>query len=61
MDWIKIFSALFLVTMLVFLLPRAKAMLSNSPKAEKGDWASVALPILGVVGFIILLIWMVQN
>jgi len=61
MDWIKIASAVFLVIMLVFLLPRAKHMLTNSPKAEKGDWTSALLPILGVVGFIMLLIWMVQN
>jgi hypothetical protein len=61
MDWLKILSAIFLILMLVFLLPRAKDMLKNSPKAEKGDWNSALIPIVGVVGFIIVLIWLVQN
>lgn len=61
MDWLKISSAIFLILMLVFLLPNAKAMLTNSPKAEKGDWAGALVPILGVVGFIMVLIWLVQN
>lgn len=61
MDWIKISSAIFLILMLVFLIPRAKGMLTNSPKAEKGDWTGALIPIIGVVGFIIVLIWLVQN
>lgn len=61
MDWIKISSAIFLILMLVFLIPRAKGMLTNSPKAEKGDWTSALIPIIGVVGFIVVLIWLVQN
>ena len=36
-------------------------MLKNSPKAEKGDWSAVMLPLLGVVGFVIFLIWVVSN
>lgn len=61
MDWLKISTAIFLVLMLVFLLPRAKHMLTNSPKAESGDWQAVLLPLAGVVGFIALLIWMVSK
>ncbi len=61
MDWLKISTAIFLILLLVFLLPRAKHMLSNSPKAEKGDWQAVLLPLIGVVGFIVLLVWMVSK
>ncbi len=61
MDWLKISTAIFLVLMLVFLLPRAKRMLTYSPKAESGDWQAVLLPLAGVVGFIALLIWMVSK
>ena len=61
MDWLKISTAIFLILLLVFLLPSAKHMLTNSPKAEKGDWQAVLLPLIGVVGFIVLLVWMVSN
>ncbi len=55
MDWFKIGSALLLVMMIVMVFPRAKQMLTNSPKAEKGDWGGVVLPIAAVVGFVVLL------
>ena len=61
MDGIQIASAVFLALMLVFLFPRAKQMFFNSPKAESGDWGAVLLPLLGVVGFVILLIWLVGQ
>ena len=61
MDWLKISSAIFLILLLVFLLPSAKHMLTNSPKPEKGDWQAVLLPLIGVVGFIVLLVWMVSK
>ncbi len=60
MDWMQITSALFLVMMAVFLFPRVKHAVTNSPKAEKGDWMSFILPIIAVIGFVILLIMMVQ-
>lgn len=56
----KITYALGLGMMLVFLWPRAKAMITHSPKAEKGDWRSVMLPLLAVIAFIIFLIQMVR-
>jgi hypothetical protein len=34
-------------------------MLNESPEAEKGDWRSVVVPLLAVIGFVILLIAMV--
>ena len=61
MDGIQIASAVFLVLMLVFLFPRAKQMFFNTPIAESGDWGAVLLPLLGVVGFVILLIWLVGQ
>jgi len=60
MDWIQITSAIFLGAMVIFLFPRAKHAIANSPKAEKGDWMSFIIPIAAVIGFIILLIMMVQ-
>ena len=59
MDWMKIGSALLLVMMILFLWPRAKQMMSESRKAEPGEWQSVLLPILAVVGFVVLLIMLV--
>ncbi|MCU7815738.1 MAG: hypothetical protein KZQ89_13210 [Candidatus Thiodiazotropha sp. (ex Lucinoma kastoroae)] len=59
MDWSKIIWAVLLGAMILFLWPRAKQMLKNSPKAEQGDWQAVLLPIVFVVGFVILLIMMV--
>lgn len=56
MDWMKIGWALALAAMLVFLIPRARHMLKNSPKPGEGDWGSVLVPLALVVGFVILLI-----
>jgi len=60
MDWMKILSAVFLGIMLVFLIPRAKQMLQNSPKGTSDDWKGFIIPILLVVGFVILLIMSVR-
>ena len=59
MDWMKIGTALLLVLMIVFLWPRAKQMMSQTRKAEPGEWQSALLPILAVVGFVVLLIMLV--
>lgn len=58
--WMKIGTALLLGTMLVLILPRAKHMLQNSPKAGEGDWKAVLIPMLLLVLFILFLITMVQ-
>lgn len=60
MDWMKISSAIFLIILLILLLPRAKHMLTNSPKAESGDWQAAIIPLLGVIGFIALLVMLVS-
>ena len=59
MDWMKIGTALLIVAMMIYIWPSAKHMMTNSPKAERGDWQAVALPLLAVVGFVILLIALV--
>ncbi|MCU7906775.1 MAG: hypothetical protein KZQ76_13205 [Candidatus Thiodiazotropha sp. (ex Epidulcina cf. delphinae)] len=59
MDWLKIFSAILIVGWIIFIWPRAKYWLKNSPKAQQGDWQAAIVPIALVVGFVILLIMMV--
>lgn len=59
MDWIKIGSALFLAAMLIYLFPRAKHAIENSPKGSMKDWMGFILPMGAVILFIILLIALV--
>lgn len=59
MDWMKIGWALAIGAMLIYLIPRARYMLSNSPKAEAGDWQSLLIPLLLVIGIVALLIMVV--
>ena len=59
MDWLKIASAILIVGWIIFIWPRAKYWLKNSPKAEQGDWMAAVVPMALVVGFVILLIMMV--
>ncbi len=56
MDWMKIFSALLIIMMLVYIVPRAKDMLTNSPKASNNDWLAALIPLILVIGFVFLLI-----
>jgi hypothetical protein len=57
--WMKILSAVLLVMMLVFLLPRAKQMINDSPKGSSQDWMAAMIPLALVAGFVILLIALV--
>lgn len=59
MDWMKIASAIALGLMIALLIPRAKAMLEQTPKAQPGDWTSALIPLLGVLGFVLLLMSLV--
>jgi hypothetical protein len=59
MDWVKITSAILIIGWIIFMWPRAKYWLKNSPKAEKGDWQAAILPLAAVVGFVVLLIMLV--
>jgi hypothetical protein len=55
MDWMKLGSALLLGAMLVYLWPRAKHMLANSPKGSSDDWRTFALLIVGLAVFVYVL------
>jgi len=59
MDWIKIGSALFLAAMLIYLFPRAKQTIENSPRGSMKDWMGFILPMGAVILFVILLIALV--
>lgn len=59
MDWLKIGSAVFLIAMIVFMWPRMKHAVANSPKGTMNDWMGYILPLAAVIGFVILLIKMV--
>ena len=59
MDWLKIGSALFLLAMIVFLFPRAKHAIENSPKGSMQDWMGYIVPMAAVILFVILLIALV--
>lgn len=60
MDWLKIFSAIFLVAMMVMLYPRLKHASQNSPKGSKEDWMGAIKPLVFVVVFVIVLIMLVR-
>lgn len=59
MDGIKILSALFLVAMLIYLFPRMSSALKHSPKGDMHDWMGLLIPTFAVVGFVVLLIYLV--
>jgi hypothetical protein len=59
MDWLKIGSALFLLAMIIFLFPRAKHAIENSPKASLQEWMGYIVPMAAVILFVILLIALV--
>jgi hypothetical protein len=57
--WMKILAAVLLVMMLVFLFPRARQMITESPKGSGQDWMAAVIPLALVAGFVILLIALV--
>lgn len=60
MDWTKILWAAAIAMMLFAMWPAYKQWSQHGPKAEKGDWQAALLPLLGVIGFVVLLIMMVR-
>ncbi len=59
--WIEILQAVFLVTMIAFLWPRAKQMWQNSPKGSQSEWMTYVGLMAGVVLFVLFLISMVRG
>ena len=59
MDWLKIGSALFLVAMIIYLFPRAKQVIENTPKGSMKDWMGYIVPMVVVILFIVVLIALV--
>ncbi len=59
MDWMKIGTAILLIMMLVYLIPRAKIMMQQTRKAEPGEWMGVVLPLAAVAGFVALLVMII--
>jgi hypothetical protein len=57
--WLKIGSAVLLVTMLAILIPRAKQMMTESPKGSTSQWLSFLIPVCVVVLFVLLLMQLV--
>lgn len=60
MDWMKWITAALLLMMIIYIFPRAKYMLQNSPKGKSHEWAGFAMIIGVVVLFIIFLIMSVR-
>jgi len=59
MDWLKIGSAVFMLMMVIYLFPRAKQAIENSPKASASEWMGYVIPMAVVALFIVLLIALV--
>ena len=45
-------SAVALGLMLLFLAPRAKEIVANTPKGSASDWQAAILPLLIVIGLV---------
>lgn len=61
MSGLEIGYVVLAVALLIFLVPRAKHWLSNSPKAEQGDWQAFLFPITLVILFVGGLMWLVSR
>jgi hypothetical protein len=61
MDWLKISSAIFMIAMLVFIFPRMRQAMKNSPKGTAEDWKGFIIPLAAVIGFVVLLMMMVRQ
>jgi hypothetical protein len=59
--WFKIGWAIVLGAMVLYLWPKTRASMDNSPKAGAGDWKAVLIPVVMVVLFVMLLIYGVRN
>lgn len=58
-DWQKWLIAGLVLMMVVYIFPRAKHMLKESPKGSSKDWLGFIFIITAVAAFVMLLIKMV--
>jgi multisubunit Na+/H+ antiporter MnhB subunit len=56
----KIALGVVLVMMLFYLWPAFKQWQEHGPKAQKGDWQAVVVPLALVVGLVVLLVALVR-
>jgi hypothetical protein len=61
MDWLKIGSAALMIGMLLFIYPRMKHAMKNSPKGTNADWMGFVIPLIAVIGFVVFLIMIVRG
>ena len=61
MSGLEIGYAVLAGAILIFLFPRAKYWLKNSPKAQAGDWTAFLFPVTLVIIFVAGLMWMVSR
>ena len=61
MNWVTIGSAALMIGMLVFIFPRMRHAMKNSPKGSTQDWMGFVIPLAAVVGFVVFLIMMVRG
>lgn len=59
-EWAKWLSAGMVLMMIIYIFPRAKYMLKNSPKGSSQDWMGFVGVIIAVALFVLLLISMVR-
>ena len=52
----KIISAVFMGLMILYLWPRVKRSMENSPKGASKDWQIFTILLLGIVVFVIVLV-----
>ncbi len=60
MDWMKLLAVVAGGLMLFAMWPAYKHWSKHGPKAQPGDWQSLLLPLLALIGFVVFLIMMVR-
>lgn len=59
--FLKILLAGIFVMLIWRMWPAAKHWMEHGPRAQKGDWNAVLVPLALVVGFVVLLIFLVRQ
>ena len=61
MNWVSIGSAALMIAMLIFIFPRMRQAMKESPKGSSEDWKSFMIPLVAVIAFVAFLIMMVRS